>query len=604
MESKSSENAKRTFAEKLRDIVAGSYAKFIKFLLAGLPSFLIALPVNYLLVEYAHLNKGLCYALVLICQVTVNFFVCRIWVFEKNREMNIFVQFLLFLSNILFFRLLDWAVYYVLVTYCNLYYIAVQLGNILFFSVFKFFFSKKIMEGEAEMKDARARLESRVEAGICCGCGACAAADRSGRAAMRGTAFGPVPSFSPETDLPEWITEACPAYGVKYPELYLEHYGKYPENWLLGHIEAAYTGYSGVPEIRRIGASGGVLTHVLCYLLEHGLVDGVIAAKQGVGRPLEARAVILKTRDEILSAAQSVYIPVSMLDILSRLEPGKKYALTALPETSAALRVLQQKGMAEALQIAYVLGPYTGTALYPAAIDCYLRANRVAADDPVTRLQWRAGNWPGYLQIDTASGRVLKSPKIYYNFLIPFFVTQNSLQSMDFTNEFADIAVGDAWSPKFEKEAEKGAGGQSIVVVRSGAMAEIVRNMRAEGLLCLQELPPENAGEMHGHMIDFKKRGGYIRNRWRRMFGRPAPDNGYRPAKIAFSRILVEIFISTVFCCGKWRLSRYILSKLPESFIGPIFNFTRLKWKSISRPSKRKGLKNFRVVITEKPGAK
>ena len=448
------------------------------------------------------------------------------------------------------------------------------------------------------MKDPRLQLERYVKAGICCGCGACAAVDLSGKTRMKGTAFGPVPVFSPETVLPQWIPEACPASGIKYPRLYLEHYGEYPRNWLLGHIESAYTGYSGIPEIRQAGASGGVLTHVLCYLLENHLVDGVIAVKQGVDTPLEAKAVILENRDEILSAAQSVYIPVSMLDILRRLEPGKKYAMTGLPETSAALRVLQHKGVAEALQIKYLLGPYTGTALYPAAIDCYLRSNHVSVNDPVTRLQWRAGNWPGYLQIDTASGRVLKSPKIYYNFLIPFFVTQNSLQSMDFTNEFADIAVGDAWSPKFEQEAAKGAGGQSIVVVRSREMAEIIEKMRAEELLCLQELPPENAGEMHGHMIDFKKRGGYIRNRWRKMFGRPAPDNGYRPAKIAFSRGLVELFISTVFFCGKLRLSRFILSKLPESFVGPIFNFTRLKWKNISRPSKRKGLKNFQVIIT------
>lgn len=592
----------RGAAETKRRLGAGVYVKFVKFLLAGLPSFLLAMPINYLLVEYAKLPKGLCYAIVLFFQVTVNFFVCRIWVFEKTRDTSIWLQYLLFLSNIVFFRVLDWAVYYLLVTYyelCNRYYLAVQLGNILFFSIFKFFFSKKIMEGKADMNDVRARLETCVHAGICCGCGACVAADRGGSSRMIDTKFGPIPEFSAETDLPEWVLDACPARGVKYPSLYLAHYGSYPESWLLGHIVSAYTGYSGDPAIRRIGASGGVLTQVLCYLLEHGLVDGVIAAKQGVGSPLAAGAVILHTREEIIGAAQSVYIPVSMLDILRRLEPGKKYAITCLPEASAALRVLQRNGHPQALQIEYVLGPYTGTALYPAAIGCYLRSNHIPASDPVTRLQWRAGEWPGYLRIDTASGKVLKSPKIYYNYLIPFFVTQNSLQSMDFTNEFADIAVGDAWSPKFELEAAKGAGGQSIVVVRSAAMAKIVAQMLAEHLLCLQELPADKAGEMHGHMIDFKKRGGYIRNRWRRLTGRLAPDNGYRPAKIAFSRVAVEVFVSMFFACGRWRLSRFLLSLLPESFIGPIFNVTRLKWKNISRPSKRKGLKDFKVIIRE-----
>ena len=137
-------------AEEKRHPGSGVYVKFIKFLLAGLPSFLIAIPVNYFLVEYAHFPKGICYALVLFCQVTINFFVCRIWVFDRTQHMNIGLQFLLFLSNILVFRVLDWGLYYILVTWFDLYYIGVQLGNILFFSFFKFFFSKKIMEGRGK----------------------------------------------------------------------------------------------------------------------------------------------------------------------------------------------------------------------------------------------------------------------------------------------------------------------------------------------------------------------------------------------------------------------------------------------------------------------
>lgn len=436
-------------------------------------------------------------------------------------------------------------------------------------------------------------LNRVINAGTCTGCGACVALVDPNQGVMRYAAKGPVPEFSPDCEFPGDIMEVCPGNGISYPHLYLTHYGHYPANWLIGHYEKVRTGFATDPFIRRTGASGGVLTQSLIYLLETGRVDGVILAKQGVPTPEQARAVIATSRDEIIAAAQSIYIPVSMLDILRDLEPGKKYAITCLPEQSAALRVMQKNGFGPALQIKYVVGPYTGTALYPAAIRCFLRSKRVRDDDPITSLKWRAGEWPGYLEICTASGRVIHTPKVYYNFLIPFFVTQTSLQSMDFVNEFADLAVGDAWSPAFEAQG----GGHSVVVTRTAEMEAIIAEMVAAGVLDLQEQDPLKASDMHGHMIDFKKRGGYLRNRWRRLTGRLAPNYGYYPTKISLSRVAVEIVVSTIFAIGKTRLARFAVSQIPESLIGPLFDHLRLGWKKASKPTKRKGLSNYKVEI-------
>jgi coenzyme F420 hydrogenase subunit beta len=286
---------------------------------------------------------------------------------------------------------------------------------------------------------------------------------------------------------------------------------------------------------------------------------------------------------------------VSVLDILPRLEPGKRYAMTLVPEQAAALRRLQASGHAQARQIEYVLGPYTGTALYPAAIDNFLRSHGVRKDDPVTSLQWRAGEWPGYLEIRTKSGKVLRSKKVYYNFLIPFFVTRASLQSMDFANEFCDLSVGDAWSPKFEAEG----GGHSVVVTRSAKMEAVIAEMVAAGQLALDPEDNLKATEMHGHMIDFKKRGGHIRNSWRRRWGRAAPDYGMRPAHVPVSRKAVELAISGLFVVGGTGLARGVLRMIPEKVIGPVFNKLRLSWKNLSKPTKRKGLADFKMIIDE-----
>ncbi|MDR1190732.1 MAG: Coenzyme F420 hydrogenase/dehydrogenase, beta subunit C-terminal domain, partial [Verrucomicrobiales bacterium] len=234
----------------------------------------------------------------------------------------------------------------------------------------------------------------------------------------------------------------------------------------MGHVIAARVGHADDEKIRRAGASGGVMTAVLLHLLETGRIDGAVVARQGVPAPESARAVIAATNEEIMAAAQSVYIPVSMLERLSDLAPGKNYAMTVLPEEALLLRRLQRDNYAPARQIKWLLGPYTGTALRPEAIRCLLRANGVKDGDGINSLKWRAGEWPGYLEIIMESGKVVRSKKVYYNFLIPFFITRNSLFSMDFTNEFCDLAVGDAWSPAFESKG----GGHSVVLSRSTEM--------------------------------------------------------------------------------------------------------------------------------------
>ena len=384
--------------------------------------------------------------------------------------------------------------------------------------------------------------------------------------------------------------------GVNYPDLYKKVYGCFPSNWLVGHVIKVRTGHAANKKIRANAASGGVITQTLIYLLENNLVDAVVIAKQGIPSPELASPVIATTREEILSGAGSVYVPVAMLEILDDLDPNKKYAITCLPEESAILRAMQQNGISSALQIKYVLGPYTGTALNPEAIRCYLQSKKIREDDPITSLKWRAGDWPGYLEVKTKSGKIIRTPKVYYNFLIPFFITQNSLTSMDFANEFADLSVGDAWSPIFETLG----GGHSVVVTRNKEMESIIEDMCNRGLLELKVEDVLKATDMHGHMLDFKKRGGWIRNNWRRAFGKSSPDYGYRPKKIPVSRYFVEIIISLIFMVGRLKLSRWLVTKIPESIIGPIFNFLRLNWKKLSRPTKRKGLSNFEIKVNPK----
>jgi len=116
------------------------------FLAAGLPSFILAVPLNWVLVKKLCWFEPAAYAVVLVFQVAVNFFMCRRFVFTNRKATPVLMQFIQFLSGILVFRLADWAVYTVLVSVCGFYFLAVQIANIFIFAVLKFKFSKKVME--------------------------------------------------------------------------------------------------------------------------------------------------------------------------------------------------------------------------------------------------------------------------------------------------------------------------------------------------------------------------------------------------------------------------------------------------------------------------
>ncbi len=120
--------------------------KLAKFLAAGLPAFVLAVPFNWLLVTHWGWSKGPAYAVVLLAQVTINFFLCRWFVFEKTRDTSLLAEFGAFVAGIAFFRLADWGVYYLLVNVAGFYYLAVQLMNVVLFSVLKFLYTERVMQ--------------------------------------------------------------------------------------------------------------------------------------------------------------------------------------------------------------------------------------------------------------------------------------------------------------------------------------------------------------------------------------------------------------------------------------------------------------------------
>lgn len=412
----------------------------------------------------------------------------------------------------------------------------------------------------------------------CIGCGLCAYINPNKKlkyCVETGT-FNPLGEELIEIDHP------CPTT-IDYKQLYTTYYDIETYPGQLGVVNRVSIAYANNESVRNLGASGGVTTSVLIYLLEANIVDAVIMAFQPEGEDFASvRPIIVSDPSEIAQYSGSVYTTVPMLSILGQLDEEKKYAMTLVPEQAATLRKLQHRGDRKAAAVKFVAGLMTGTTLRSSSIDFLLRREKATPKD-ITSFKWRFGQWPGALRIELADGRAIHQEKVYYNFLIPSFIAPHSLGSHDFYNEFADIVVGDAWDDDLEKRKS----GISLLLVRTNIGAETVNSLICNKILCVQDVEHEHAKRMHAHMYEFKKRGSFIRTKILKIKSIPIFRNGYVIDKINRKRIIVEKILSIIFYIARSNLYLLILRFLPMRIIGPVFNFLRLRWKKETVKIKR-----------------
>jgi coenzyme F420 hydrogenase subunit beta len=126
----------------------------------------------------------------------------------------------------------------------------------------------------------------------------------------------------------------------------------------------------------------------------------------------------------------------------------------------------------------------------------------------------------------------------------------------------------------------------------------VLQELQKNGEIELEPVQLEEALNMHGHMLDFKKRGTFLRLNAQKASGKPIPEFGYRPSQIPFARKIVEKVLSVLFSVGQHSISRKLVSLIPVSLLGPLFDVLRKTWKSVSKPTKRKGLKQIDFEFT------
>ncbi len=431
-------------------------------------------------------------------------------------------------------------------------------------------------------------IQDVIRHGLCNRCGSCVGlsggrivfGDRLGRCLP--LMIGPLDSATSQV-----VWQACSGKGFDFPGQRLSVFGDPGGHPFIGHYREINIGHSTDPEIRLNAASGGILSAVLIWLLEKKMIDGAVVLGMSEKEPWLAKPFIARTKEEVLSAAQSKYIIAPVNEILpeiSRFEGILAYV--GLPGQVQSIRLLQQANHPSVRNIRYIFGPFYGNTLHFSSVKSFLRSYGVKDHTQIRKLYFRYGEWPGKMRVELNDGRVLELPKFHANYLIPFHILKNSLLCTDLSNEYTDISGGDAWAPDYEQRGK----GFSMVIIRSEAGEKIVRQMQAEGLLELRPAGEQEAVEMHSHGYDLKKRGAFIRMQYRSWLGMPNPDYGYRLKGFPLSRHLMEMLIDGLFLILSTRFARWLVEKVPPQTIGKIFERARKTWKRSTHNIKREKL--------------
>ena len=393
-----------------------------------------------------------------------------------------------------------------------------------------------------------------------------------------------------ETKEYDRILNACSGAGFDFPEYRRLFYPKAPGfHTFTGPYHTMSIGHAADPLLRATGASGGIISTILIYLLEHKRIDGAVVTRMSHQKPWLTEPFIATTREEILEAAQSKYILTSVNEILDQIAAFKgKLAYVGLPGQVQSIRLLQKAGDPSVKSIAYIFGPFYGNTLHFSSIKSFLKSHGEKDYTGIKELHFRHGEWPGNMRVVLESGRIIELKKFHANYLIPFHIVPNSLYCTDFSNEFTDISGGDAWAPVYEERGK----GFSMVLGRSELGQHLLEEMEKEGWFTLTPLTEKESIEMHSHGYDFKKRGSFIRIRFRKLLLKPVPDYGYRLKGFPVKRYLMEIIISTMFVLLSTRLARWSVEQFSPAFIGKIFERTRTSWKKSTHHIKRESLSN------------
>jgi coenzyme F420 hydrogenase subunit beta len=241
-------------------------------------------------------------------------------------------------------------------------------------------------------------------------------------------------------------------------------------------------------EVQRRCSSGGLISSLLIFALEEGIIDGAIVTKMNEKNPLDPEVFIATTKQEVLSATKSKYCPVPVnLGLRKILKENGKFAVVGLPCQIAALRKAELKDRALLEKVKLHVGLICNHSPTFSATHFLLQKMKIECSK-VEKLEYRSEGWPGGLSVylkDKSKRFVSLNDPLYWGHVFNYyFWPRRCFLCIDKVCELSDLSFGDAWLPELNSSQM----GHSIVISRSAVGQALLENALLKDRICLSRL--------------------------------------------------------------------------------------------------------------------
>lgn len=320
-------------------------------------------------------------------------------------------------------------------------------------------------------------IQMVIDNAICTGCGACSGICPTQAISMTINLAG---YLKPNIEYSKctycgMCYDVCPSVFENTPCFNTEDifHGKYLEG---------YIGYATNNEIRQKAQSGGIVTALLCYLIEKKIIDGAIVNKFSMAtkRP---EAVYESKKAGIIDASGSYYSQSAVVEHILK-HQDKKTAAVVLGCQAESIKLIREKYAQFSLP-EYTIGLFCAGQYSGKYIDELI--NKANCDkDKVVKFRFRdkdAGGWPGNTKIYTDNGNFILDKKNRH-LLKPVFELFRCLLCFDQMNVFSDIAVGDPWGINLDSSKK----GSTVIITRTNKGKELIRAAQKDGIISINRL--------------------------------------------------------------------------------------------------------------------
>ncbi|WP_261845003.1 Coenzyme F420 hydrogenase/dehydrogenase, beta subunit C-terminal domain [Aliamphritea ceti] len=361
------------------------------------------------------------------------------------------------------------------------------------------------------MTNQNDRFYRIVEDGVCIGCGLCQSLTGEAKVRMTKSQSGELRPqiLNPlsESDV-DRVYATCPSTRAEgLPAPLIDEAPNHDPVW--GPYHQLSLGWAGNPEIRHMGATGGVLTALASYLLASKKVAFILHVKASVTEPTFGEATLSFTEADVLEASGSRYGPTApLIDINAALDRGEPFALIAKSCDLNAVRNLAHLDPRVNQLIRYWLTPVCGGYMPDTSMDRFLNEQEIQRSE-VTALRYRGFGCPGPTTVHTADG---KHKDVHY---LDFWGEDESAWSLPFRckicpdgiGDGADIAAADTWqggSPD-RLNSETDLGTNSLIIRTQAGMQLVTDAVNAGALVLGDDVDIEFMNTTQPHQVTKKK---------------------------------------------------------------------------------------------------